>query len=408
MAKKKIPELLVIFDTNVLFTKVASDLVRQSVRQIIDDNSNHPDLKLTWYLPKIVVNERRYQMIGKAKELLPNMHKLEKLIGNAFGINDDTLEMHVDNAIRKGIELNGFQIADIVVHDVDWESIISRSVTRMAPFEVGDKEKGFRDSIIAHTFFQLYQSSPTTPQSCRLALVSEDELLRDYVSELTENAKNVRILSSLDDLESLINTLISTVPEDLAPILAEKARKLFFEKGSNKGLYFKGNIGGKILEQYSEDLNKTLIPGTTKNILGWLVYNPMFIKKKGQRLYWVSTIEREFEIYHYESKVVPQAAFNPLVITNPPYSSTPGAIPISTGTGIETSTNTSTGFTTQFGLGTTSDPLEYFPPQEKIVDFKGKERFDVHWSSNLSQALNLTLPKLEIINYMGNDFSEDI
>jgi len=60
--KKAKPELKVVFDTSVLFSQVAYDLVRSEVRQLIEDNSQHVDLSIRWYLPDIVVAELRYQM----------------------------------------------------------------------------------------------------------------------------------------------------------------------------------------------------------------------------------------------------------------------------------------------------------------------------------------------------------
>ena len=46
--KTKKPELKVIFDTNALYTQTASDLVRPEVAEIITDNSNHPDLTVSF------------------------------------------------------------------------------------------------------------------------------------------------------------------------------------------------------------------------------------------------------------------------------------------------------------------------------------------------------------------------
>jgi len=83
MAKRHIPKLLVVFDTNVLYTQVASDLVRAEVQRIIEENSNHPDLIIEWHLPEVVIGERKYQMLVKAKELIPNLSKLEKLLGRS-------------------------------------------------------------------------------------------------------------------------------------------------------------------------------------------------------------------------------------------------------------------------------------------------------------------------------------
>jgi hypothetical protein len=393
MKRKSIPRLAVVFDTNVLFTQVASDLVRNDVQRIVLENSNHPDLAISWYLPEIVIGERRYQMLGKAKELLPNMQKMEKLLGHNFGVGENTLEIHVDRAIDTSIEKCKFQIAALNTTDVDWTNLILRSVNRKPPFEVNEREKGFRDAIIAHSFLQLCKSSPSTPSVCRLALVSEDQRLREYVSELTTDAKNIRVLKGLDELESLINTLVSTIPEEFAAELAQKAGKIFFEKENNKSFYYKENIGEKIREQYSKELNDSIIPGHLRSGGTWWISGPIFIKKERQRVHWVSMVEPEFEVYHYELAERGENALLGLAgmmgsqssntLTNaliaPPVA-TPGGL----------------------GRGFLGEAL----PSKKIVDLKGKEKFEVHWSTSLSQAQNLTSPKLEKIQYVGNNVNE--
>ncbi|MCG8621324.1 MAG: PIN domain-containing protein, partial [Proteobacteria bacterium] len=213
---KRVPKLLVMFDTSVLYTQLASDLLQKSAKKVIEENSDHIDLIIEWYVPDIVIGERRYQMISKAKELLPSMQKMETLLGHRFGIGDDTLEMHVDKAIGDNLKELNLKGAPIKVADVDWNEIIDRSVKRKPPFEENENEKGFRDSIIAQSFIQLHKVSPTTPSICKLVFVSNDQRLNEYVGELTKREKNVRIVNGLSDLESLINTIVSEIPEELA------------------------------------------------------------------------------------------------------------------------------------------------------------------------------------------------
>ena len=109
MAKKKKskPKLLVVFDTSVLFDRVAYNLMQSEVRQLIEMNSRHPDLSIKWCFPGIVIDERRYQMQNKAFELLPSIEKLEKLLGHNLNITKDILVNRVDAAIDKQLdELN--------------------------------------------------------------------------------------------------------------------------------------------------------------------------------------------------------------------------------------------------------------------------------------------------------------
>lgn len=380
MVKTKVPKLCVMFDTNILYTQVASDLVRQSVKALINENSEHTDLDIEWHIPDIVVGERRFQMLSKANELLPSMQKMERLLGHGFGIGDDTLELHVNRAIDACINESQFIVTGVDTAKVNWNEIISRSVNRKPPFEDNEKEKGFRDSVIAHSFMQLHSVSPSTPAICRLALVSEDKKLVEYVQELTGSAKNIRILNSLDELESLINTLVSEIPEDFAEELTNKASKLFFEKENEKTVYYKHDIRDKIKEQYSDELKKSPMESLTKNTMGktWWISEPVFIKKDKSRVYWTTSVQPEFELYHTEESDEKKNE-NPFIIQteNP---AKKGILSGLLDLGLD--------------LG------------KKVVDFKGRDIIEVHWNTNLSQAKNLTAPKLEKIVYIGNDLSE--
>jgi len=367
----------VMFDTNVLFTQVASDLIRQNVKTLVTENAVHTDLDIDWHLPKVVVGERRFQMLKRAGELLPAMQKMERLLGHGFGIGEDTLSLHVDKAIEASIQELGFNVSDIDVSDVDWHELISRSVNRTPPFEDNEKEKGFRDSVIAHSFFQLYKVSPSTPNICRLALVSEDKRLREYVSELTKGSKNVRILSSLDELESLINTLVSSIPEEFAAELTDKASELFFEKENQKTFYYKQGVGDRIKEQYSEELKSSPLDGFHKNDKTWWISNPVFIKKDKSRIYWTSSVQPEFEIYHFEKS------------------------------DNEDTSNILASLASKSDVSSARSLLSGIANQKKVVDFTARDLFEVHWSTNLSAAKNLTAAKLESIVYLGNDLADE-
>ena len=82
--KHQRPQLRVVFDTNILFTDSASDLVRQEAVNLIKE-STFPDLEIQWYLPEMVRHERQYQMQKRALELLPPIAKVERLLAAASG-----------------------------------------------------------------------------------------------------------------------------------------------------------------------------------------------------------------------------------------------------------------------------------------------------------------------------------
>lgn len=399
MPKNKPPRLLVFFDTNVLFTQVASDLVKNDVRKIIEENSNHVDLDVSWRLPAVVVEERRFQMLSKGRDLLPNLQKLEKLLGHSFGVGDDTLELHVENAISKSLKDLGIEVVDANTDEVDWKDIISRATSRRPPFEPGDKEKGFRDAVIAQSFLQTLASNPTTPNICRLVFVTSDQRLSDYIEEQSKSAKNVRLLNNLDELESLINTLVSKVSEEFAEELTKKASKMFFVKQDDKTLYYKETVKEKIRDQYSEVFDDPIIDGCLRDQGTWWISEPIFVKKVRQRVHWISMVEPAFEIYHYEDA------------DSPPDNEFGRALAGLSGLADRNRGAHGTG---EFGLresavrkGFAKGLLSQALSQSKVTDIEGRDRFEVHWSASLSQAKNLTRPSIDEIKYEGYTLSSD-
>ena len=297
-------KLKVLFDTSILFTQVAYDLTRPDVQQLIEKHSSHPDLALSWYLPRVVVGERQYQMQQRALALLPNLEKLQRLLGHKLNITPDILATRVEAAINDQIEKMSISVLDLDTNAVDWPTVIARAVRREPPFEAGDTEKGFRDCLIAQTFFQLVRDSPTTPRHCRLAVVTSDKRLAEYVLEETNEAKNVRVLVSVDDLESLINTLVSEVTEEFVSDLKSRVQTFFFEKTNKSGLYYSGGLRDRLREAFGDELEAVRNEGEHRENGTWRIPKPIFDRKEGQRTYWVTTIAVEAKLFEYQRPTV--------------------------------------------------------------------------------------------------------
>lgn len=399
MPKNNTPRLLVFFDTNVLYTQAASDLLQNEVRKFIEENSDHVDLDVCWHLPSVVVEERRFQMLSKGRDLLPNLRKLEKLLGHSFGVGDDTLELHVDNAIGKSLKELNIEIVDADTNGIDWKDIISRATSRKPPFEPGDKEKGFRDAVIAQSFLQTLASNPSTPTICRLVFVTSDQRLSEYIEEQSKTAKNVRLLQNLDELESLINTLVSKVSEEFAEELTKKASNIFFVKQDEKTLYYKEMLKEKIRDQFSDVFDDPIIDGCLRNQGTWWISEPIFVKKVRQRVHWISMVEPEFEIYHYEdADSPPDNEFGRALAGLAGLADRNRGAHGASEFGLK-----ETAASRAFGKGLLSQALS----QIKVTDLEGRDRFEVHWSVSLSQAENLVRPSIDEIKYDGHSLSSD-
>jgi len=166
VARRGRPELKVVLDSSAIYSGTASDLLRHEVAQLIQEGSKHSDLVMRWYLPEVVVHERKYQMQRKGFDLLPSIEKLEALPGHGLGINADIIKSRVEDAASKQIDELGLIVSPLAAEDVDWSRLMLDAVYRRPPFEIGEKEKGFRDALIAETFLQVVAAAPSTPRLC--------------------------------------------------------------------------------------------------------------------------------------------------------------------------------------------------------------------------------------------------
>ena len=147
---------------------------------------------------------------------------------------------HVRTKIdEKKVQL-GLQELTLDHKSVDWPALIHAGEYRIPPFEAGDKEKGFRDAIVAECFLQLVANSPKTPAICRVVLVTSDGLLSQAVNARIAGLPNAHVLSNIEELKGLINTVVSNAGEEFISQLKPKAAKLFFVSADEKDtLYYK-------------------------------------------------------------------------------------------------------------------------------------------------------------------------
>jgi hypothetical protein len=284
-------ELKVVIDTSALYTGSANNFLRKEIADLISQNSNLPDLTIRWIVPEVVRHERQFQMLQQAYEMLPTIEKLERLLGHNLNITKEILNARVKEAVDCQVQEYGIVVQPLNSTEVDWPRVMLDASYRRPPFQLGEKEKGFRDAMILETFLQIVTSSPTSRSVVRLALVSGDQLLRDAALARLESAANVHLLESIDALKGLINTLGSAVDEEFIARIKDRAAELFFKVGDKSTLYYKASVGAA-LEQALRSAPLKLLAGADKyKIERWTIGAPRFVKKQGQRIYWMTRFE---------------------------------------------------------------------------------------------------------------------
>lgn len=395
--KKSKPILKIAFDTNVLFTNIAYNLVKDDVRLFIKENSNHSDIEIKWFLSNIVINERRYQMRNKAIDLLQPVRKLERLLGHNLNITEEILIQRVDIAISEQLQKLDISTIDLDTSKVNWEELINNASFRLPPFTSGEKEKGFRDALIAESFFQLINKSPSTASICRLVFVTEDEILSDFIKSSTSEKKNIRVLSNLSEIESLINTLASKVTEKFITEISDNISAYFFKKGDNTCLFYKKGIRHKIEDDYNEELKSIPVNDLYRENGTWRISKPVFIKKVQQRMYWSTPIKVDAKLfkhkYEYPTHGLNVGSTLSDLVNKPQQGMSKRSLfsdllikpqlDISKGIGA--------------ALAQHSDKVEIN---------KGYSNFEVTWSVNITSKQKLTNPKIDEIQFVSTKWDE--
>ena len=433
MAAKTRPavrELRVVFDTNPLYTQAPSDLVNADARKLIQDNSAHPDLQITWIIPDIVVSERHYQMQEQAEGLLPAFQKINALLGIGISLAPDGLSPKIATVIDSEIVALKMQRLPLDPARVDWQGILRDSAFRLPPFQPGKSEKGFRDAMILESFAQLVEGAPTSAARCRLALVTGDDRLTLAAKARIGAFANAEVLSGLEELRNLISTLISTVDESFVKDWREKARKLFFIPGQTDTLYFREKIAEAIRGKYRDKLKELPDGATTREAEGILVSPPRFLKKEQQRVHWSSQIAFTADAYKITTSSRRLSDILRLAANN-----NPGVSTSSVGLGSNVYTLGSpvggvyglggpvggpvVGVDSSGGLGgvsitvpkyiTTTDTQSLFdttPEVTKTLFKKGRTVFEVAWSTTVAKNKKLVRPTIDGISFVETTWAD--
>lgn len=387
VTEKKMLHLKIIFDTNVIYNSSSSDLLRKEITELLEKYSNPTDIKISWHLPEIVVDERRFQMRKRGSELLFSVEKLERLLGHNLNITKEILCSRIDDAINRIIGEHKIDVEKLIVEKINWNEIIKNAAFRLPPFEDSDKEKGFRDAMVLETVLQVIDKSPVSSKICRIIFITNDKLLSDAYNAKIISRSNASLVSAVDELESSINILDSEVKEDLINSIAQLAQEFFFLPNNQNTLYYKEKIGESLNQKFANELMALPLNATKRDNLTWWIAKPGFVKKEKQRIYWKTSI------------TVDAKAAN--LVYASPSNLLSGLTGLSKGIGLQSgllgsrlSSNLLSNMPQKSIYGIESGQ----PTEETIAT--GKSKFEVIWSVTLTTNKVFKNPKVESIQFV--------
>ena len=440
----------IVLETSCLFTEAADKLVREELSAFILSTLENKEFNVTWHLPDIARAERKHQMTLRAQRFIPQLAKVENLLGYSFGISKETLDERVEAAIAREIQRHKLQVRKLDVSKVDWEDLISRSVQRLPPFDPGEKEKGFRDAVVVETFSQLIENLPKSPQSCRIILMSGDQLLIEAARKKTGARTNVAFTGDQEEVTTMLNALASALTQEMIERILPVASERFFSSENEASIYSREAIGQRIRNEFSNNLKSLPSGFTDSTVKRILIRAPAFLGKKGQRLTFSSRITYEVEATKTVWRPPPASPgglgllANIAPAGNPTFASVGTVTPSSAGllgglfgssgtTGTLGSSSASgttgptgiaagggsynlgtqlspTGPTTSVGMFGSSPHLSNpsSPPHiREEIRRAGLHVFEVIWSATLTSGGAITKPKVEKIEHKSTIWEEE-
>jgi hypothetical protein len=293
-------ELLIVFDTNAIYTAGGGLLLSQESSQLIKGSTGDERLGISWYLPDVVVEERRYQIVQEADKLRAGVSKFERFIGHAFNLTDDEMRRRIADNIQEQIREHHLGVFSADLSDVNWSDVVASALSRRPPFDPAPNvEKGFRDALILEGFMQLVRHSPSDAERCRIVLLTRDGLLAKAAAARADKSSNVTVLKTIDEVKGLINTLLSSLTEEAVAAFRATAKTFFFDQDSQGGIFKDLGIASRIRAECRVPL-EALPPGADlrQNEWKWLIASgPSFVRKVNDRMWWSSKVKVRSEAF---------------------------------------------------------------------------------------------------------------
>lgn len=294
-------KIKIICDTNFLYTDTSDFLSNKELKDTIESSKHIPEYNVEWILPSIVRDERRFQISKSFKKNINWIKRIERLTNKKYNITESTIDKSVNNLIEKEVKHIGFKLIKLTSNNVDWDSIIHKSVNRITPFEDNKKEKGFRDAMIAETSFQYFKRIKKSKYS--IVFLTQDDVLANYLRSYDFKSTNLsfKVIPTIGELKNYLNVLKSKLDIKIISEFQDLVSELFYTEDNDDSIVIKENIIGQIEEKFKEELDSLPEHVDSKDSISYTAKEPVFLNMDGKSQVWNIVIEESFKLFIEEN-----------------------------------------------------------------------------------------------------------
>ncbi|GEM_PF-2705589 len=293
----------VIIESSVLYGKP----VRKELTDLINNFKGVKNLEIKFYVPETVLDEAKRHLLEDFQEAKlkydTGAKEVEAVLKGIKLVDVDQSKNQIFGLVEKSFEENNLEIIKTPYEQINWADLVNRAVYKKPPFNPEkDKEKGFRDAVIAET---ILINLPKISKDSNIVILVRDGLLSDFIASSTQKYNNLKIYPSILDFESAIKLHLLKDDDKLIDAISQEADTTFYTPLGQDSLFYKENLPQKILAKFPSlfanpeiEENKYYGFGWVTNEKNWIpstepeyrVSKPVFIKNEGNDYYWSSTV----------------------------------------------------------------------------------------------------------------------
>lgn len=297
-AKQSNPDFHIILESSLVYSRGSRVFLSRLLSAAIKDLAKVKDVRVFWYLPGAVRMEREFQMITAAGEQLNEFRAIEKLLGVDFKISADDVSAAIRSIIEKTIADHRLSVIELDPSKVDWSTLIRDAIFRNPPFEIGEKEKGFRDAIIIETCLQQAEGLAAKDPNCKIVFLANDELLVIATKNRADKiGKNFSVVRRLTELSSTINAIPAHLSATEIRDILSKAASRFYQRADETTLYYSAKVKDQIAEKFAAELSRrpeNISKETPVEFVNVDIGAPTFLAKNGDTLQFSTKIGFNF------------------------------------------------------------------------------------------------------------------
>lgn len=350
-------DIKIVLDTSSVFPKSYSNFINIEVLNLIKKSPSYQQLRLAWYLPEIVLLERRYQIREDAKKNRTQWIDFEKFLGHAAILSDNELNSKVQENLDQNVRDLNLLVIRLDANQVNWIALINDATNRSKPFSDGEHEDGWRDKLISETLIQFSRELQSNANDALLVFVTKDKLFRDYMKSRQAELQNMRFYETMSEVEELLNIQNEQLDEGVIKLLRTKVDQYFLQRLADK-------VIREIREKYKGEL--------AEHPKGYDRENIEFQAEKAEFQ------SSEDTRYHWVSRILVNAIGTGYVLDEPQHSTYRGM---------------------RSGARISIHPDYDYPPEPTPIYIKGQSVFKVIWSINLEPDESLTDASVDSISF---------